>query len=359
MLKRILLGFVGVVLVLAAAVVGSFAAWGYVTFGNGGSLRYDLGTVVPGADETSIVVDVDRFGASIPYLDAVGTTQLAARSAQPGGSATSLFVGAARTPDADAFVKGTPYAVGIRTAGGWEVRQIPGPATLPAATTVPWLAQATGVTALLDVPTTRPLTLVITRADGAPVGAVIVAADFAVPTAQTWAMWMAIGAGIALIVGIVFLVLALRRRRPRGAHEAGAEEPVPTVAAAAVAATVAGEPAADSITSVDSDDDADTTAEPSAAPDAVPAGQDPPTEAIALPAGQVVPEEPPADEVPDADPPVDVVPVEDAPAALAQSEDDLPVAPEAEVPDAERTAEIPVIVEPDVSDPEADEHPST
>ena len=238
MVKRVLLGTVGALLVLVAAVVGSFAAWGYLTFGNGGSLRYDLGTVVPGATDTSIVVDVDRFGASIPYLDAIGETQLAARSAQPGGEGTSLFVGAARTPDADAFVKGTPYAVGIRTADGWQVRQIPGGSALPATTAVPWLSQASGSTALLDVPTSRPLTLVVARSDGAPVGAVLLGADFAVPTARTWAMWLGIAAAVVLIVGIVLLVVAVRRRRPRGAHEAGvtaavaagAAEPEPDVA---------------------------------------------------------------------------------------------------------------------------------
>ena len=48
MVKRVLLGIVGALLVLVAAVVGSFGAWGYLTFGNDGSLRYDLGTVVPG-----------------------------------------------------------------------------------------------------------------------------------------------------------------------------------------------------------------------------------------------------------------------------------------------------------------------
>jgi outer membrane biosynthesis protein TonB len=229
--KRVLLGIVGALLVLVAAVVGSFAAWGYVTFGNGGSLRYDLGTVVPGAADTSIVVDVDRFGASIPYLDAIGETQLAARSAQPGGEGTSLFVGAARTPDADAFVKGTPYAVGIRTADGWQVRQIPGGSALPATTAVPWLSQASGSTALLDVPTSRPLTLVVARSDGAPVGAVLLGADFAVPTARTWAMWLGIAAAVVLIVGIVLLVVAVRRRRPRGAHEAGVTAAVAAEAA--------------------------------------------------------------------------------------------------------------------------------
>ena len=231
MVKRVLLGIVGALLVLVAAVVGSFAAWGYLTFGNGGSLRYDLGTVVPGATDTSIVVDVDRFGASIPYLDAIGETQLAARSAQPGGEGTSLFVGAARTPDADAFVKGTPYAVGIRTADGWQVRQIPGGSALPATTAVPWLSQASGSTALLDVPTSRPLTLVVARSDGAPVGAVLLGADFAVPTARTWAMWLGIAAAVVLIVGIVLLVVAVRRRRPRGAHEAGVTAAVAAEAA--------------------------------------------------------------------------------------------------------------------------------
>ena len=231
MVKRVLLGIVGALLVLVAAVVGSFAAWGYLTFGNGGSLRYDLGTVVPGATDTSIVVDVDRFGASIPYLDAIGETQLAARSAQPGGEETSLFLGAARTPDADAFVKGTPYAVGIRTADGWQVRQIPGGSALPATTAVPWLSQASGSTALLDVPTSRPLTLVVARSDGAPVGAVLLGADFAVPTARTWAMWLGIAAAVVLIVGIVLLVVAVRRRRPRGAHEAGVTAAVAAEAA--------------------------------------------------------------------------------------------------------------------------------
>ncbi len=375
MVKRVLLGIVGALLVLVAAVVGSFAAWGYLTFGNGGSLRYDLGTVVPGAADTSIVVDVDRFGASIPYLDAIGETQLAARSAQPGGEETSLFLGAARTPDADAFVKGTPYAVGIRTADGWQVRQIPGGSALPATTAVPWLSKASGSTALLDVPTSRPLTLVVARSDGAPVGAVLLGADFAVPTARTWAMWLGIAAAVVLIVGIVLLVVAVRRRRPRGAHEAGVT--------AAVAAEAA-EPERDVAGTTDTIDPVtgtDLSFVPAGGTNAEMGGEAAPIVAVVpVTADEVHPEpapEPDAAAEPEAiaAPGPDVAGTTDTIAAVSASDSSFvpaggtneeiggEAAPNvADVPvvaDVDRTAEIPVVPEaapPADPDAEPDEH---
>ncbi len=406
MVKRVLLGIVGALLVLVAAVVGSFAAWGYLTFGNGGSLRYDLGTVVPGAADTSIVVDVDRFGASIPYLDAIGETQLAARSAQPGGEGTSLFVGAARTPDADAFVKGTPYAVGIRTADGWQVRQIPGGSALPATTAVPWLSQASGSTALLDVPTSRPLTLVVARSDGAPVGAVLLGADFAVPTARTWAMWLGIAAAVVLIVGIVLLVVAVRRRRPRGAHEAGVTAAVAagagTTSVDATATTAlaaeAAEPEPDVAGTTDTIDPAtgtDLSFVPAGGTNEEIVGEAAPIVAVVPAAADDVHPEPEPDAAADPEPEPDAAPEPEAepePEAIASPEPDVagttdtidPVgasdssfvpaggtneevggeaAPNvADVPvvaDVDRTAEIPVVPEaapPADPDAEPDEH---
>lgn len=350
MLKRALLGVVGVLLILAGTVLGSLAGWGYLTFANGGSLRFDLGTVVPGTSDTAIVLDVARFGASIPYLDAIGETQLAAHSAQPDGAGTPLFVGAASTSDADAYVRGTPYAVGLRDATGWQVRQIPGAQPLPAATATPWLAQATGPTALVDVPTTRPLTVVVTRTDGAPVGAVALAADFAVPTAQTWALWAGVAALVLLIVGVVLLVLAFRRRRrPRGAHEAGAAEAVVTetvtaepavVTEVAAVETAAAEPVVVTET---------VTAEPVVAE---PAATEPAAEAVA-----------PAAEAPQETESIEVV----AARADIDATAEIPVAAATEPADAAEAvaavARPAVAVEPPAEsaapEPPADEHQAT
>ncbi len=247
--KRVLLGVCGVVALLLAVVLGSLAGWGQATFADGGSLRMDLGTVVPGDTDTAIVFDVARFGASVPYLDAVGRTQLAVHSAKPDGTQTDMFVGAAATDQVDAFVKGTAYAVGLHDADGWQVRLIPGTLPLPAPGSGSWLAAAAGPTALIDVPTSRPLTVLVARSDGAPVGPVALAADFTVPGARTWTLWLAVAALVALIAGVVLVLLAVRARRPKGAHEVGG--PV----AEAEPSTVAGETAAETA--------ADAAAEPS------------------------------------------------------------------------------------------------
>ncbi len=230
MVKRIVLGFVAAVLILAAGVLGALAGWAHLTFADGGVIAFDAGTLTPGPTDTAVIVDVDRFGASIPYLDSVGTTALSAHPAGAGDPTATVFLGAASTADVDAYIKATSYAVAIRGQGGWELREIPGSAVpAPPGDQGFWIAEAVGRTASIGVPDTRPLTLVMMNPSAVPVGPVSLTIDVAVPGVSSWVLGLGIAAVVLLIVGVVLLVLALRSPRAPGRHEATGADAVAAV----------------------------------------------------------------------------------------------------------------------------------
>ena len=233
MVKRIVLGAIAVLLILAAGTVGTAAAWGYATFVAAEGLRFDAGTITPGATDALTVVDVDRFSATIPYLDSLGQTRLIVASADRGDPSGTLFLGAAATADVDAFVKGAGYAVALREGSGWVVREVPGsqPPPPPVEQTF-WITDDVGRSPQIIVPQTRPLTLVVMHPAGVPSGPLVLGAQFTIPAARTWVLWLGISAAVLLLLGIAFLILALRRPRGAGRHSAGAvvvEEPVAEV----------------------------------------------------------------------------------------------------------------------------------
>ena len=230
MVKRIVLGLVAAVLILAAGVLGALAGWAHLTFADGGVIAFDAGTLTPGPTDTAVIVDVDRFGASIPYLDSVGTTALSAHPAGAGDPTATVFLGAASTADVDAYIKATSYAVAIRGQGGWELREIPGSAVpAPPGDQGFWIAEAVGRTASIGVPATRPLTLVMMNPSAVPVGPVSLTIDVAVPGVSSWVLGLGIAAVVLLIVGVVLLVLALRSPRAPGRHEATGADAVAAV----------------------------------------------------------------------------------------------------------------------------------
>ena len=79
------------------------------------------------------------------------------------------------------------------------------------------------------VPQARPLTLVIMHPAAVPSGPLVLSAQFAIPGARTWALSLGIAALVLLLLGIGFLVWALRRPRAAGRHAVVAEEPVAEV----------------------------------------------------------------------------------------------------------------------------------
>ena len=230
MVKRIVLGIIAALLILGAAVTGTAAAWGYATFVAADGLAFDAGTIVPGQADALTVVDVDRFAATVPYLDSLGETRLGVTSVDRGDPSSTLFLGAASTSDADAFVKGAGYAVAVRDGAQWAVREVPG-AQLPPppGEQTFWIAADVGRAPHIIVPQARPLTLVIMHPAAVPSGPLVLSAQFAIPGARTWALSLGIAALVLLLLGIGFLVWALRRPRAAGRHAVVAEEPVAEV----------------------------------------------------------------------------------------------------------------------------------
>jgi hypothetical protein len=219
-IKRILVGLLAAVLLLAGGVAGAAAIWAYSTFGMKGLMSFDAGTITPGATAKSTILDIDKFGATVPYIGAYGTTTLSASTGQPADPTETLFIGAASTSDVDAFVKGTPYAVAIREGTQWTTREVPGVTNPPLPRTQTfWQAQAVGARPAIVVPEQRPLTLVIMHPSGIPSGPVTLRIDFTVRNASQWITGLAIASGILLLLGILALVVLFRMRGRRGRHQ--------------------------------------------------------------------------------------------------------------------------------------------
>jgi asparagine N-glycosylation enzyme membrane subunit Stt3 len=218
--KKILLGLLAAVLLLVGGALGAAAIWAYSTFGSNGLMSFSAGTITPGPQAKSLLLDVDRFGATVPYLQDYGTTTLSASTLQSGDPTQTLFLGAAPTPDVDAFVKGSPYAVAVRQGDSWTTRDVPGlaPPGLPTEQTF-WLASGLGPRPSITVPTQRPLTLLIMHPSGLPTGPVAITIDFTVRNASTWIAGLAIASAGCLLLGIATLILLGRIRSHRGRHQ--------------------------------------------------------------------------------------------------------------------------------------------
>jgi hypothetical protein len=224
--KKILVGLIAALFLIAGGALAAGAIWAYSTFGMSGLMSFGAGSITPSPDARSILLDVDRFGATVPFLQDYGTTTLSVTTGEQGDPSDTLFVGAAATTAVNAFVKGTPYAVALKEGDGWTTREVPGLATpgLPRTETF-WLAQAVGPRAAITVPPERPLTLLIMHPSGVPTGAVTLNIDFTVRDASKWITGLAIASAGCLLLGIAFLVLLFRMRSHRGRHS-GAQRAV-------------------------------------------------------------------------------------------------------------------------------------
>ncbi len=222
MVGRVVLGVGGVLLLLGGLAAGGAAAWTSAVFGSDGALRIDTGTITPAPGTIATLIDVERFGASVPYLGSLGRTSLSVTSGDTGDPSDTMFIGAAGTAAVDAYLRGTPYSVAIREGDDWTVRAVPG-------TSVPPLPRragpvdhrrrgptrldpgARGETTLAcpDAPLRHPeqtswRSRSTSRCPGSPRG-----------SCGCWSPQLSCIAG-----GVVLLVLALRRRRGRGRHAA-------------------------------------------------------------------------------------------------------------------------------------------
>ncbi|MEI6360612.1 MAG: hypothetical protein WCP95_00625 [Actinomycetes bacterium] len=219
-IKRILVGLLAAVLLLAGGAAAAAAIWAYSTFGMNGLMSFDAGTIAPGSTAKSTILDIDKFGATVPYIGAYGTTTLSVTSDEPGDSTQTLFIGAAKTEAVDGYVKGTPYAVAIRDGSEWTTRDVPGTGqpALPRTQTF-WDVQAVGARPSIVVPDQRPLTLVVMHPSAIPSGPVTLSIDFTVRNASQWITGLAIASGILLLLGILALVVLFRMRGRKGRHQ--------------------------------------------------------------------------------------------------------------------------------------------
>lgn len=223
MVMKVLLGVAGVLLLLAGLAAGGLAAWASAVLGSDGALRIDAGTITPAEGTIATIVDVDRFSATVPYIGGLGTTRLAVASGDAGDPSDTVFVGAAGTPAVDEYLRGTPYSVAIREDGAWTVRAVPGTAVpaLPREQDL-WITDDVGRRASIEVPQERPLTLVLMHPSAIPSERLVLTVDFTLPGVATWVVSLLVAAGVLLGLGVVLLVLAVRRRRSTGRHAAGA-----------------------------------------------------------------------------------------------------------------------------------------
>lgn len=233
MLRRVTLGLLAALALLSGVACGVAAVWTALVLGSAdGVLRYEIGAVTAGADSASLILDVDRFEADVPYIASWGETSFAVQSE----SGTALFLGAAPTPQADAYLRGVPYSVGVRSAGEWQVRDVPGVTQAqPPAEQAIWIEQAEGARPAISIPTTRPVTLVILPTDGGTLGRVDLGVDFTVPEVARYILWLSIASVMLVLLGLLLVFLAIQRLRPgkhaapkpvRGRHAAGYVEEV-------------------------------------------------------------------------------------------------------------------------------------
>jgi len=111
MIRRVVLIVAGVVLLCLATGLGVAAMAVHSTFSSDGRLNLTVGTVDAGSAHT-VVMDIDRFSAAVPYVNSLGETRLTISATEP------VFVGIAATQDVDALIRGTTYAVATREGNG-------------------------------------------------------------------------------------------------------------------------------------------------------------------------------------------------------------------------------------------------
>ncbi len=352
MVKRVILGIFALLLIAAGAGAGVIAAWANGEFGPAGAMTFDAGTIVPAEGSQATVIDIERFDATIPFIGPLGTTTLSVSTGEAADPSDTLFIGAGSTADVDAYLKGAPYTVAIRSGSAWTTREVPGGVSPPLPREQDfWLEDAVGRHPDISVPDQRPLTVAVMHPAGLPTGPVTLGIDFRVPDAASWIRGFAIASVVLLLLGAILLVVAVRggrRRAGRGRHEAGALAEAAAPEAAAVDAVA--EPADDGVEEITDDEAADEVAADDEATDDE-ATDDEATDDVAADdaaaddAADVVATEKVADDEAE-----DIAEVVVAPAEVDVAPAAVDVAPAEVVPE-------PAVVEGEpVAEPSADEH---
>ncbi|RNM11113.1 DUF4389 domain-containing protein [Nocardioides pocheonensis] len=220
---RIVALVAGSVFVLASAGVG--LAGGALAVADHGLRDHD-GFLMSGTTQltaggyaiatTSITLDANVSSAFVPE-QLLGSVKVTATGTRP------VFLGIARTADANAYLRGVEHATltDFTDKPVYETSTGGAPSTLPTASDI-WVAQVSGsgTQELIWPARSGEWTLVVMNADGssgvtadAAAGATVPALDWLVPT-------LLVTAGLGLVVGVVLLVVALRRGAPSAAPAA-------------------------------------------------------------------------------------------------------------------------------------------
>ena len=180
---------VGIALVIAGVILDGAGVMLWSTVDSDGRIVVPVGVVDAGQART-LVVDIDRYAAAPPGLQSL--------------------VGS--TPEVDGALRGSTYVAANGAGSGWQVAEVPGQgAPVDLARQTFWWKQAAGEQPEIEIPESRPATVVVTGAAG--LGAVQLNAVFVVHDSQIILTILG-GAGFALILaGALMIVLWVRRGR--------------------------------------------------------------------------------------------------------------------------------------------------
>lgn len=212
MLKRVVIGLLGIALIVVGTGIGTGVWWLWQAFGAQGGLVRDLGVVQPSDGSAAVVIDIAAVDIQVPYVSISGRTELLADDAA--GSVTMLASDAAA---ANAYLDGSPYDVASFTGSGWSTASVPGDQTLRDAASVDWISTARGAPAALPVATGSELTVVVVPAS-ADSSSIDLALRFTVPDIEIVSLIGAILAALIAVTGLVLLWVAsfaLRRSAMR------------------------------------------------------------------------------------------------------------------------------------------------
>jgi len=207
--KRLLLGILAALMVLAGASVLAVAGWVYAAFGTNGIASTSLGTITSAATSSAVVIDVDTTRVRLPVLPVRGNTTLHLEST----SGAPILAGSAGRSEVDAFLGSREIDAAYREHGTWSLTHVPGAAEAGPWSPAPsWLG--TGVTR--DIEVRDGQTVAIANADGAPAVSVTASLTYTAPHARQAMTILAIS-GAALALGglaLGFCVIWIMRRKP-------------------------------------------------------------------------------------------------------------------------------------------------
>lgn len=211
MLKRVVVGLLGLLLVGAGAAILGGAGWVWTAFAAEGASAISLGNIRLTDGATAAVIDISDVNVTVPYLAVKGRTELVV-----GADGGPVSVIAGDSDDIDRALAGTRYDAASYVDGAWLVREVPGGQT---AVRVPeQAAVTTGEPAVLEVQPATPMTIAVVPAEPGP-GDVSLALRYLVPDAALIAQLGGVLGAFIVVIGLLLIWVAIFAMRARGRHE--------------------------------------------------------------------------------------------------------------------------------------------